>query len=131
MFIKYREITFGVLFGFAAVIMDTMMDASTQGRSFVSELTNYPAMVLYRVLFIVFGFILGWLLWQRNKTERDFRQLQERLDRMRQECGKRSLLMHASLQVLLTRNDLCLSQEAEELVRRAYQSSQELQNLVR
>jgi hypothetical protein len=38
--------------------------------------------------------------------------------------------MHAKLQVLLTREDLHLSVEAEEIVRFVYQRSQDLQSLV-
>jgi len=39
--------------------------------------------------------------------------------------------MHAKLQVLLTRKDLHLSPEAEELVQFVYQRSQDLQSLVK
>ncbi len=39
--------------------------------------------------------------------------------------------MHAKLQVLLTREDLHLSAEAEALVQFVYQQSQDLQSLVK
>jgi hypothetical protein len=39
--------------------------------------------------------------------------------------------MHANLQVLLTREDLRLSDEAEELVQFVYQRSQDLQSLIK
>lgn len=131
MFFKYREIIFGVLIGLGVFIMDTFMDASSEGLPFTDELTRHPSMVFYRSLFVLFGFILGWLLWQRNRSERDFRRLQTSLDELRHECGKRSVVLHASLQILLTRTDIGLSPEAEQLVRRAYDSSQEIQALVR
>jgi hypothetical protein len=34
-----------------------------------------PVMVAYRIFFIAFGLALGWLLWRKNKVERDFRSL--------------------------------------------------------
>jgi len=38
-------------------------------------------MLFYRVVFLLFGLVLGWLLWQKNKRERDFRRLAEALKR--------------------------------------------------
>jgi len=128
---KYREIIFGIVIGLVVFLLDTFMDAANEARSFTEELGSHPSMVFYRLLFVVAGFILGWLLWQRNKTARDFGRLQESLDQLRHECEKRSLLLHASLQMLLTRTDFHLPAEAEQLVRRAYESSQEIQALVR
>jgi len=54
--------------------------------------------------FVLFGVALGCLLWQKNKREREF---------------------------LLTREDLHLSAEAEEIVQFVYQQSQDLQSLVK
>jgi hypothetical protein len=79
----------------------------------------------------LFGLALGWLLWQKNKREREFRDLSETLKRFHQEYEGPALLMHSKLQILLTRKDLHLSPEAEELVRFVYQKSQDLQALVR
>lgn len=131
MLFKYREIIFGIFIGLVVFLLDTFMDAANEALSFTEELSRHPSMVLYRLLFVVAGFILGWLLWQRNKTARDFSRLQESLDQLRHECEKRSLLLHASLQVLLTRTDFHLPAEAEQLVQRAYESSREIQALVR
>jgi H+/Cl- antiporter ClcA len=128
---RYREIIFGIFIGLVVFLLDTFMDAANEALSFTEELGRHPSMVFYRSLFVVAGFILGWLLWQRNKTARDFVCLQESLDQLRHECEKRSLLLHSSLQVLLTRTDFHLPAEAEQLVRRAYESSQEIQTLVR
>ncbi len=131
MIFKYRQIILGIVIGLAVFIMDTFMDAANEARSFTEEIASHPSMVFYRLLFVVGGFILGWLMWQRNKTARDYHRLQESLEKLRHECGKKSLLLHTSLQVLLTRNDFRLPPEAEQLVRRAYESSQEIQSLVR
>jgi hypothetical protein len=93
---------YGIFIGLVVFFLDTFMDAANEALSFTEELGRHPSMVFYRSLFVVAGFILGWLLWQRNKTARDFVRLQESLDQLRHECEKRSLLLHSSLQVLLT-----------------------------
>jgi hypothetical protein len=128
---KYKEIFYGILFGFGASILDSAMDARMEGLSFLDELVQHPLMLLYRALFILFGLALGWLLWQKNRREREFRDLAEILKQFRQEYGGPAVLMHTKLQVLLTRQDLHLSDEAAELVQFVYQQSQDLQSLVR
>jgi hypothetical protein len=97
---------------------------------FRDEMVQHRPMLFYRAVFILFGLALGWLLWQKNKREREFRDLSEILKRFRQEYGGPAILMHAKLQVLLTRKDLHLSDEAEQLVQFVYQQSQDLQSLV-
>jgi hypothetical protein len=87
-------------------------------------------MLLYRTLFVPLGLVLGWLLWQKNKRERDFRDLDEMQQRLRQECGGTAFVMHTKLQVLSTRQDLHLSNEAQGLIRSLYERSQDLQTLV-
>ncbi len=127
MLYKYKEIFYGIVFGLGAAAMDTAMDALIEHRTFGAELVKHPAMVLYRVLFLLFGLTVGWRLWQRNKHERDFRGLAETVKRFQQECGRDALVMHAKLQVVLTRQDLHLSPEAEELVQAVYQQVREIQ----
>ena len=128
---KYKEIFYGLVFGLGAAVIDSVMDAHAESLSLGDELAQHPGMLLYRALFVAFGLALGWLLWQKNKRERDFRRLAEALKRFHQEYGRDALLMHAKLQVLLTRPDLHLSPEAEELVRFVYQRSLEIQTLVK
>ena len=127
---KYKEIFYGGLFGFGAGILDTVMDARMEGLSFGDEMVQHRPMLFYRTLFVFFGLALGWLLWQKNKHEREFRDLSEILERFRQEHGGPAVLMHAKLQILLTREDLHLSDEAAELVQFVYQQSQKLESLV-
>ena len=129
MFQEYKEIFFGLAFGLGAVIIDTVMDASAEGYSYLGELAAHPAMILYRAIFIVLGLGLGWLLWQRNRSEREVRRLSETLHRIQQQCGTQGLLIHSTLQVLLTRSDLHLPEEAQRLVHEAYQRSQEFQRI--
>jgi len=118
---KYKEIFYGGLFGFGAGVLDTFMDARMESLSFWDEMVHHRPMLFYRALFMLFGLALGWLLWQKNKREREFRDLSEVLRQFRQEYGGPAILMHAKLQVLLTRGDLHLSDEAEELVQFVYQ----------
>jgi hypothetical protein len=127
---KYKEIFYGILFGVGASIMDSVMDARAEGLGLWDELIQHPGMLLYRALFVLLGLGLGWLLWQKNKREREFRDLAEMLKRFRQECGGAALVMHAKLQLLLTREDLHLSNEAEGLIRSLYEKSQDLQTLL-
>lgn len=129
---KYREISWGLLFGLGAVILDTLMHAQMTDRSFWAESINpQPAMILYRVLFVLFGLALGWLLWQKNKRERDFRQLADTLASFQRDLSAPALLMHAELQVLLMKEESQLSPEAAKAVRFAYEKSQEIHALVK
>ena len=128
---KYKEIFYGGIFGFGVSVIDTVMDARMEGLSFLDEMVQHRSMMIYRTVFIMFGLVLGWLLWQNNKREREFRDLSAILRRFRQEYEGPALLMHSKLQILLTRKDLQISPEAEELVRFVYQKSQDLQALVR
>jgi hypothetical protein len=128
---KYKEIVFGVIFGWVAVVMDTFIDADMQGRSFWTELVEHPAMLFYRAIFLLFGLALGWLLWRRNKTERDFRTLAENWRKIQHEYSGKVLLLHTKLMVLITREDLRLSPETAELLQSAYLQSVELQKLIK
>ena len=129
---RYKEIFYGLLFGFGAALIDIHMHARMEHGSFWTELVQpQPAMIFYRIAFISFGLIIGWLLWQKNRRERDFRNLKETVLRFHHEIGAPILLMHTKLQLLLTREDLNLSHEAEELVRFVYEKSQQLQSLTK
>lgn len=129
---KYKEIFYGILFGLGAGIIDTVMHARMGNTSVWIEMVQpQPTMIFYRVLFILFGVALGWLLWQKNKRERDFRHLAETVEKFHRDLCAPALLMHTKLQVLLTRQDLQLSREAEEVVRFAYERSREIQTLAR
>jgi len=128
---EYKEIFYGFIFGLGAAILDTAIDAREGNHSMAAELSSHPGMLLYRLLFILFGLFLGWLLWQRNKRERDYRHLAESLNRFHEQCASQIVLLHAKLQILLTREELHLSPATEELVRSSYERTQELQTLVR
>jgi len=126
----YKEIVYGIIFGVCAAVLDIMMDAHSEGQSFLGEIGGHPAMMLYRALFVLGGFLFGWLLWKNNKRERDVRELMEGLRRFHQEYEARAVVLHTELQVLLTK-DLHLSPEAEKLVRSVYEKSRELQTVAK
>lgn len=129
---RYKEVLYGLLFGIGAGIIDTAMHAQMEHGSFWTELVQpQPAMIFYRVLFLVFGMAVGWLLWQRNKRERDFRKLTETVARFHREIGGPAVLMHTKLQTLLTRQDWHLSTEAQEAVRFVYERSLEIQSIAK
>lgn len=126
---RYKEIFFGFAFGVGAVLIDTTMDAVAEGNSLMDEVIEHPGMLLYRGIFILLGLALGWLLWQRNRGEREVRQITETLQKIRHECAAQGLLVGATLQRLLTRDDLHLSDEASRLLHDAYTKSQEFQRI--
>ena len=124
---RYKEVFYGLLFGMGASVIDVMMHASMEQQGFWMELLRpNPLMLAYRVAFIVFGLLLGWLLWRKNNAERDFRGLAETVERLQREIRQPALLIHAKMQVLLTRNDLHLPPDAEEMVRYAYEQSRKI-----
>ena len=129
MFQKYKEIFFGLAFGIGAVLLDTGMDAIADGNSLTDEISEHPGMLLYRGIFIVLGLALGWILWQRNRRERQYRQMAETLHTVQQECETHALLLRTTLQNLLIRDDVKLSPAASQLVQDAYQKTQELQRI--
>jgi len=126
---NYKEIFFGFAFGIAAVFIDTAMDALMSGNSLSDEIAERPAMMLYRAVFVLLGLALGWLLWKNNHREREFRQITETLHKLQQDCEKQALLLRATLQNLLIRDDVHLSDAASQLVQQAYQKTEDLQRL--
>lgn len=129
---RYKEVLYGLLFGLGAGVIDAVMHARMENGSFWTELVQpQSAMIFYRSLFLVFGLALGWLLWQKNKRERDFRALSETLAGFHRAIAGPALLMHTRLQLLLTKEDLHLPREAEEFIRFAYERSLEIQAMAK
>ena len=111
------------------MVADTGVDALSNGNSLGDEVLERPAVMLYRAVFILLGLAFGWLLWKTNRRERQYRQLTETLGRIQRECEQHTLLLRATLQNLLIRNDLHLSEAASQLLRQAYQQTQEFQRI--
>lgn len=130
MLTTYKEIVYGAVFGFIALLLDTAMDAKAEAQGFFSEITTHPAMMLYRLLFIAFGMFIGWLLWRNNQREREVRSMMDTLRHFHQEYEARAVVLHTSLQTLLTK-DLHLPPETEGLIRNAYEKSRDLQSLAK
>ena len=127
---RYKEVFYGLLFGLGASLIDVFMHASMEQQGFWMELIRpQPIMVAYRVFFIAFGLALGWLLWRKNKVERDFRSLADTVERFQTGIREPAYLIHAKLQLFLMRNDLQLPGEAQEMVRYAYEKSREIGDL--
>jgi hypothetical protein len=126
----YKEIVYGVAFGVAAAILDTALDAHAEAQSLTGEIGGHPVMLLYRGLFVVLGFFIGWLLWRNNQRERQFRTLVEQVRKFYQEYEAQAVVLHTDLQLLLTKN-LKLALEDETLLRTTYEKSRELQTLAK
>ncbi len=129
MFRKYKEIVFGIGFGIGALMIDAALDAKAEGNSFADEAAAHPGMMLYRLGFVLLGLAFGWMLWRSRKREREVELLTETLHHFQQQCVTQALLLRSTLQVLLTRDDLHLPDEAQRMVRDAYQKAQELQRM--
>jgi hypothetical protein len=125
---RHREIFYGLLFGFGAAVIDTFIDSKTQDKSFWDVSIG---MTLYRFCFVIFGFGLGWLLWRKNESERGFRLLQDRLQRLQKEIGAPITVIHAQTQLLLGGSGLQLSPEVQSVIRIIYEQSQKLQSINR
>jgi len=92
---RYKEVFYGLLFGLGASVIDVFMHASMEQQGFWMELIHpQPIMVAYRVFFIAFGLALGWLLWRKNKVERDFRSLAETVEQFRRGISGPAVLIH-------------------------------------
>ena len=127
---SYKEILYGLIFGLGAAALDTLMDARGAGESFSGGIVNHPGMMVYRGLFVLFGLLVGWLLWQNNTREREVRVLMEKLHTFHQQYEALAVVLHSDLQLLLTRN-LNLPPEDEALLRNTYEKSRELQAVAR
>jgi hypothetical protein len=125
---RHREIFYGLLFGFGAAAIDMFIDAQTQGKSFWDVSLG---MTLYRSCFVIFGFVLGWLLWRKNESERGCRLLQDQFQGLQKEMDAPITVIHAQTQLLLGRSGLQLHAEAQSAIRIIYEQSQKLQSIYR
>jgi len=127
---SYKEVFYGIAFGLGAAALDTLIDARQADEGFFTGIINHPGMLLYRMLFVVYGLLLGWLLWKNNQRERDLRSAMEQLRKFHHEYEAHAIVLHANLQMLLTK-DLRLAAEAEALLRNTYEKSRDLQSLAK
>jgi hypothetical protein len=125
---RHREIFYGLLFGFGAAVIDTFIDSKTQGMPFWDFSVG---MTLYRFCFVIFGLVMGWLLWRKNESERGVRLLQDQLQTLQKEIGAPITMIHAETQLLLGGSRLQLSPEVQSVIRIIYEQSQKLQSINR
>jgi len=125
---RHREIFYGLLFGLGAALIDTFIDSKMQDTPFWEVSIG---MALYRILFVIFGCILGWLLWRKNESEREFRSLLGEMQKLRQEIGTPVTMIHAQTQLLLAKPGSRLPPEVESAVRTIYEQSQRLHSINR
>ena len=111
------------------MLFDTAMDATAEGHSVAEELAAHPGMVLYRLGFVLLGLVLGWLLWRNHKRERELLRLEESFRNLQRQCSTHGLLLRSNLQLVLTRDDLHLSDEARKLLLEAFQKTEALQSI--
>jgi hypothetical protein len=104
------------------------IDAKMEGRPFWNPSFG---MTLYRMFFVLFGGILGWLLWRANQSERRFRSLLTGMEELCHGIGAPAVMIHAQTQSLLAKPGLQLPPDAETMVRSIYEESQKLQSVVK
>ena len=124
----YKEIFYGLLFGLGAAFIDTFVDASTEHKAFWDFGLG---MIFYRGLFVLFGFILGWLLWRNNQSEREFRLVIVSIQKLQSDMDPPTVIIHAQTQLLLTKLGAPLPPEIEPLVRSIHQQSLKLQAIIK
>ena len=125
---RYREVFYGLLIGIGAACIDMLIDAKMEGRAFWNPSFG---MTLYRLLFVLFGGILGWLLWRANQSERQYRSLLAGMEKLCYEIGPPAVMIHAQMQSMLAKPGLRLPPDAETMVRVIYEESQKLQSIVK
>lgn len=121
---RYKEIIYGLIFGLGAAGIDTFVDAASEHKAFWDF---GAAMLLYRALFVLYGFILGWLLWRNNRSEREFRSLAATMQKLQHDIGPLTVIIHAQTQLLLTKPGTPLPQDIEAIVRSIHEQSLKLE----
>ena len=124
----YKEIFYGLIFGLGAACIDTFVDAITGHKAFWDFGLG---MLLYRGLFVVFGFILGWLLWRNNQSEREFRSVIASIQKLQSDIDRPAVIIHAQTQLLLTKSGDPLPPGIEPIVRSIYEQSLKLQSIAK
>ena len=122
----YKEIFYGLLFGLGAAFIDTFVDATTEHKAFWDFGLG---MIFYRGLFVLFGFILGWLLWRNNQSEREFRLVIASIQKLQTDIDRPAVIIHAQAQLLLTKSQL--PPEIEVIVRSIHEQSLKLQSVAK
>lgn len=127
---EFREIVYGGLFGLGAAAIDIVMHARMYGQELGDEILHPgPGMAFYRGLFVAFGFILGWALWRRNRTERRFRQLLKRLCDTIDLFEGHATVVYANAQSLLMQETSKPPENATASIGKLYEHMQKIRAL--
>lgn len=128
---SYREILYGIVFGIGACLIDVVMHVEMAGRSFAEELFRPSLeMLFYRALFLLLGILVGVVLWQKNRREREARRFSDLLDKLRHDLAAPLVMIHSNAELLLMREDKSASHDVDGLVRSIYEQTKRLQAIV-
>ncbi len=86
-------------------------------------------MAFYRVLYVAFGFLLGWVLWRRNKKERRFRLLLKRLCDTVDLFDGHATVVYAIAQSLLMQETSKPPENAKASIGKLYENMQRIRAL--
>ena len=127
---EFREIVYGGLFGLGAAATDIVMHARMYGHELVDEILHPgPGMAFYRVLYVAFGFVLGWVLWRRNKKDRRFRLLLKQLCDTVDLFDGHATVIYADAQWLLMQETSKSPENATARVGKLYEHMQQIRAL--
>ena len=127
---EFREIVYGGLFGLGAAAIDIVMHARMYGQELVDEILHPgPGMAFYRVLYVAFGFLLGWVLWRRNRKERKFRLLLKRLCDTVDLFDGHATVVYAHAQSLLMQETSKPPENAKASIGKLYENMQRIRAL--
>lgn len=129
---RYKEVWFGLSFGFGAILIDTAMHSQMSGSAFIEELFSFNfEMLVYRILFLAFGLSLGWLLWRNSRQERQFRLLQESFLQLHSDLRPVLVMNYSRLQILFGGREIALlSEEAQNTLRAMHADMRKLQSIL-
>ena len=127
---KYREILYGGLFGLGAAMIDVVMHATMQGRGLAVEVLHpSPWMAFYRLLYIAFGLVVGWLQWRSNYKERKFRLLLKEFCDVIDLFDVHAAVVYANAQALHTQEAAKIPEDATASLAKLYHHMQQIRVL--
>lgn len=127
---RYREILYGGFFGLGAAMIDIAMHARMTGRGFIEEfLQPEPGMTFYRMLYLVFGTGVGWLLWRTNHKERAFRLLLRQFRHLLDLFDGHATVVYANAQMVLMKGTPAPPDDAVHGIRELHDHMQKIRDL--
>ncbi|MEJ7577683.1 MAG: hypothetical protein WKF74_11840 [Pyrinomonadaceae bacterium] len=121
MFLRYKEIVFGVLLGLAMWIVDAAMHVSIgadvhSSGSFLAELLEPGAtQLLFRSVFLLISLLFGWSLWRSNWRERELRALERAIVAFHRQLDSPAMRIISHIRMLQGRAGVTRDEVAAEL----------------